>query len=143
VINQVLNVINNVTNIVNQTGAATPQPPPANQTGGGNTTVRTPEQQLTVEIIPNATSGFLGRSFELKTDVGNGTEPYSYEWGSAQVAQASDPCSDQIGMSSYNCIVYTPTQAGTYRVTLSVTDGMGKTGSDSIQITVRRIPLGG
>ena len=46
-------------------------------------------------------------------------------------------------MSSYDCIVYTPTQAGTYRVTLSVTDGMGKTGSDSIQITVRRIPLGG
>ncbi len=46
-------------------------------------------------------------------------------------------------MSSYNCIVYTPTQAGTYRVTLSVTDGMGKTGSDSIQITLRRIPLGG
>src|SRR5215208_6615999 len=144
-IDQVINIINNVTtNGTTTTGPVTPPPPPSNQTGGNNTGGGgLPKQELIVQIIPNATRGFVGASFQLKADVVNGTPPYSYEWGPLQEAQASHPCSDQFGKPSYSCIVYTPNQAGTHKLSLTVKDSQGKTGSDSILISVRRLPLGG
>ena len=39
--------------------------------------------------------------------------------------------------------MYTPNQAGTHKLSLTVKDSQGKTGSDSILISVRRLPLGG
>jgi hypothetical protein len=144
-IDQVINIINNVTtNGTTTTGPVTPPPPPSNQTGGNNTGGGGPsKEELIVQIIPNATRGFVGASFQLKADVVNGTPPYSYEWGPLQEAQASHPCSDQFGKPSYSCIVYTPNQAGTHKLSLTVKDSQGKTGSDSILISVRRLPLGG
>jgi hypothetical protein len=143
-IDQVINIINDVTtNGTTPTGPVTP-PPPSNQTGGNNTGGGgLPKQELIVQVIPNATRGFVGASFQLKADVVNGTAPYSYEWGPLQEAQASHPCSDQFGKPSYSCIVYTPNQAGTHKLSLTVKDSQGKTGSDSILISVRRLPLGG
>jgi hypothetical protein len=143
-IDQVINIINNVTtNGTTTTGPVTP--PPSNQTGGNNTGGGggLPKQELIVQVIPNATRGFVGASFQLKADVVNGTSPYSYEWGPLQEAQASHPCSDQFGKPSYSCIVYTPNQGGTHKLSLTVKDSQGKTGSDSILISVRRLPLGG
>jgi hypothetical protein len=145
-IDQVINIINDVTtNGTTTTGPVTPPPPPSNQTGGNNTGGGggLPKQELIVQIIPNATRGFVGASFQLKADVLNGTAPYSYEWGPLQEAQASHPCSDQFGKPSYSCIVYTPNQGGTHKLSLTVKDSQGKTGSDSILISVRRLPLGG
>src|SRR5919109_4142898 len=143
-IDQVINIINNVTtNGTTSTGPVTP-PPPSNQTGGNNTGGGgLSKQELIVQIIPNATRGFVGASFQLKADVVNGTAPYSYEWGPLQEAQASHPCSDQFGKPSYSCIVYSPNQAGTHKLSLTVKDSQGKTGSDSILISIRRLPLGG
>jgi hypothetical protein len=143
-IDQVINIINDVTtNGTTTTGPVTP-PPPSNQTGGNNTGGGgLSKQELIVQIIPNATRGFVGASFQLKADVLNGTAPYSYEWGPLQEAQASHPCSDQFGKPSYSCIVYTPNQGGTHKLSLTVKDSQGKTGSDSILISVRRLPLGG
>jgi hypothetical protein len=143
-IDQVINIINDVTtNGTTTTGPVTPPPPPSNQTGGNNTGGGgLPKQELIVQIIPNATRGFVGASFQLKADVLNGTAPYSYEWGPLQEAQASHPCSDQFGKPSYSCIVYTPNQGGTHKLSLTVKDSQGKTGSDSILISVRRLPLG-
>jgi hypothetical protein len=144
-IDQVINIINDVTtNGTTTTGPVTPPPPPSNQTGGNNTGGGgLPKQELIVQIIPNATRGFVGASFQLKADVLNGTAPYSYEWGPLQEAQASHPCPDQFGKPSYSCIVYTPNQGGTHKLSLTVKDSQGKTGSDSILISVRRLPLGG
>jgi hypothetical protein len=145
-IDQVINIINNVTtNGTTTTGPVTPPPPPSNQTGGNNTGGGggLPKQELIVQIIPNATRGFVGASFQLRADVLNGTAPYSYEWGPLQEAQASHPCPDQFGKPSYSCIVYTPNQGGTHKLSLTVKDSQGKTGSDSILISVRRLPLGG
>jgi hypothetical protein len=144
-IDQVINIINDVTtNGTTTTGPVTPPPPPSNQTGGNNTGGGgLSKQELIVQIIPNATRGFVGASFQLKADVVNGTPSYSYEWGPLQEAQASHPCSDQFGKPSYSCIVYTPNQAGTHKLSLTVKDSQGKTGSDSILISIRRLPLGG
>src|SRR5215211_5180322 len=142
-IDQVINIINDVTtNGTTTTGPLTP--PPSNQTGGNNTGGGgQSKEELIVQVIPNATRGFVGASFQLKADVVNGTPPYSYEWGPLQEAQASHPCSDQFGKPSYSCIVYTPNQAGTHKLSLTVKDSQGKIGSDSILISVRRLPLGG
>jgi|SRR5215211_3078632 len=142
-IDQVINIINDVTtNGTTTTGPLTP--PPSNQTGGNNTGGGgLSKEELIVQVIPNATRGFVGASFQLKADVVNGTPPYSYEWGPLQEAQASHPCSDQFGKPSYSCIVYTPNQAGTHKLSLTVKDSQGKIGSDSILISVRRLPLGG
>ncbi|MDQ3882632.1 MAG: hypothetical protein M3243_01085 [Thermoproteota archaeon] len=142
-IDQVINIINDVTTNGTTTTGPVTTPPPSNQTGGNNTGGGgLTKQELIVQIIPNATRGFVGASFQLKSDVINGTAPYSYEWGPLQEAQASHPCSDQFGKPSYSCIVYTPNQGGTHQLSLTVKDSQGKTGSDSILISVRRLPLG-
>jgi hypothetical protein len=141
-INQVINIINNVT--TNQTGGVTP-PPPANNTGGNNTG-GVSKQPLTVEIIPNATRGFVLNSFKLQANIRNGVGPYSYNWGPSQEILASHPCYifEPFAPPDYSCIVYTPDQAGTHEISVTVTDSKGKTGSGSIQITVRQpIPPGG
>jgi hypothetical protein len=138
-INQVINVINNVTVIANQTGGGMP-PPSSNQTGGNNTGGLS-KHELIVQIIPNATRGFVGASFQLKADVINGTRPYSYDWGPVQ--EPLYTCHDQFGTPDFSCVVYIPNQAGTHKISLNVTDSQGKTGSDSILVSVRRLPLGG
>src|SRR5215211_6348764 len=73
-------IILNVTDSKNQTAYDTLQitvgGPPTNDTGG----TTTEGQPLTVEIIPNATSGFVQDRFELKTNVTGGIPPYFYDW---------------------------------------------------------------
>jgi hypothetical protein len=60
-IDQVINIINNVTTPQNGTGGVT-------------------EPSFTAEIIPNATEGFITYWIELKSKVTGGTEPYAYLW---------------------------------------------------------------
>jgi hypothetical protein len=134
----------NVTDSKNQTASDTLQitvgRSPANGTG-------TTGQPLTIEIIPNATSGYTLDRFELKTNVRNGAEPYIYSWnfvGDFQnFAVACNVLADPTAVPDNSCMVFSTDQAGTHEVIAYVTDSMGKTASDSIQITVRERPQGG
>jgi hypothetical protein len=137
----------NVTDSKNQTASDTLQitvgRPPTNDTG-----TTTEEQPLTIEIIPNATSGFTLDRFELKTNVRNGAEPYIYSWnfvGDFQnFAVACNVLADPTAVPDNSCMVFSTDQAGTHEVIAYVTDSMGKAASDSIQITVKeRLPGGG
>src|SRR5215211_3469869 len=130
----------NVTDSKNQTASDTLQitvgRTPTNDTGGTTT-----GQPFTVEIIPNATSGFTLDRFELKANVRNGTKPYTYSWnfvGDFQnFASACNVLDNPTTEPDLSCMVFDTDQAGTHEVIAYVTDSMGKTASDSIQITVR------
>jgi hypothetical protein len=127
-IDQVINIINNVTST-----------PTQNETGGVT------EQPLTVEIIPNATSGFTLDAFELKANVRGGTEPYSYDWNHDKGAftifcrQIYDPFGVPDN-GDFGCYLFAPFQTGTHEVALTVTDSKNQTASDTVQITVRERP---
>src|SRR5919106_1248375 len=81
---------------------------------------------LTAEIISNGTQGVAPATFEFEADVAGGTEPYTISWD----------FDDDSGESDEQNVVHTFEEAGTYNVTLSVTDSEDQTASDSIEITV-------
>ena len=68
-----------------------------------------------------------GQRVNLRAEVSGGKPPYTYVWQGAigQAAQA----------------VATPTQVGQYKVSLSVRDSLGKTGSTSLMLEVQEIPI--
>src|SRR5215211_2661333 len=120
-IDEVINVIDNVTG---NTTTTTP-PPPQNGTGGVT------EQPLRVEIVPNATEGVDYTRFRLEAKVTGGTEPYTYQWGLNDAAAAPRFPPGNV----WEFILY----AGENRfVTITVTDSKNQTASDSIQLTVER-----
>jgi hypothetical protein len=112
-----------------------------NQTASDNVQIDIKEQPLTVEIIPNATSGFTLDRFELKTNVRSGTPPYTYSWnfvGDFQdFAVACNILDDPTAVPDYSCIVFDTDQAGTHEVIAYVTDSKGQIASDSVQITIK------
>src|SRR5215203_1387044 len=134
-IDQVINIIDNVT------------APPQNGTGGGGgmTPPTTTEQPLRAEIIPNATSGFVQDRFELKTNLTGGTPPYFYDWDFDSTDLTSFACSyDAFVEGDNSCLmIFTNAQPLTHEVAVTVRDSVGKTASDTIQITVRERPQGG
>jgi hypothetical protein len=81
---------------------------------------------LTVEIIPNATQGFAPATFQFNSRVTGGIEPYNYQW---KLAFRNPIFSGAQLVAVFNI-------AGTYTVILNVTDSTGRTGSDSVEITV-------
>jgi hypothetical protein len=138
-------IILNVTDSKNQTAYDTLQitvgGPPTNDTGG----TTTEGQPLTVEIIPNATSGFVQDRFELKTNVTGGIPPYFYDWDFDSTDLTSFACSyDAFVEGDNSCLmIFTNAQPLTHEVAVTVRDSVGKTASDTIQITVRERPQGG
>src|SRR5215217_7517464 len=125
-IDQVINIINNVTSTTTQ-----------NETGGGrmtpptNDTGTTTEQPLTVEILPNGTQGVFPTTFRFEASVAGGTEPYTYSWDTNYGAITGvDVRGNEKAFEFLNPV------PGTYNVTVTVTDSKNQTGSDSIQITV-------
>jgi PKD repeat protein len=80
-----------------------------------------------VNIISNDTEGVAPASFEFRARVVGGIEPYTYSWDFG----------DGSGESNERIVVHTFDQAGTYVVTVMVTDSSGRTVSDSILIIVR------
>src|SRR5215211_6460147 len=134
-IDQVINIIDNVT------------APPQNGTGGGGgmTPPTTTEPPLRDGIIPNATSGFVQDRFELKTNLTGGTPPYFYDWDFDSTDLTSFACSyDAFVEGDNSCLmIFTNSQPLTHEVAVTVRDSVGKTASDTIQITVReRLPGG-
>jgi PKD repeat protein len=93
---------------------AAPSPP---------TTITEP---LTAEIISNGTQGVAPATFEFQANLTGGTEPYTISWDFDDDSEESDEQN----------VVHTFEEAGTYNVTLGVTDSEDQTASDSIEITV-------
>jgi PKD repeat protein len=94
--------------------AAAPSPP---------TTITEP---LTAEIISNGTQGVAPATFEFQANLTGGTEPYTISWDFDDDSEESDEQN----------VVHTFEEAGTYNITLTVTDSEDQTASDSIEITV-------
>ena len=82
---------------------------------------------LTAEINSNDTEGVAPATFEFEADIAGSTEPYTVSW---------DLDNDGIVESNEETVVATFNEAGTYNVTLTITDSEDQTTSDSIEITV-------
>src|SRR5215213_964462 len=82
---------------------------------------------LTAEINSNDTEGVAPTTFEFEADIAGGTEPYTVSW---------DLDDDGIVESNEETVMATFNEAGTYNVTLTITDSEDQTASDSIEITV-------
>jgi PKD repeat protein len=117
------NITLSVTDTDNQTASdsieitveeAAPSPP---------TTITEP---LTAEIISNGTQGVAPATFEFQANLTGGTEPYTISWDFDDDSEESDEQN----------VVHTFEEAGTYNITLTVTDSEDQTASDSIEITV-------
>jgi PKD repeat protein len=85
------------------------------------------EQPLTVEISSNDTEAIAPATFEFEADVGGGTGPYTYSW------DFDDESSEE---SDEQTVSHTFEEAGSYDVSLTVTDSGSQSASDSVEITV-------
>jgi len=90
-----------------------------------------PINPLTVEITSSNTEGeaMAPTTFEFEADVGGGTEPYTYSWDFDGEGSSS-------GEGNEQTISHTFEEAGSYDVSLTVTDSGGQSASDSMEITV-------
>jgi PKD repeat protein len=88
------------------------------------------EEPLTVEITSNDTEAIAPATFEFEANVTDGTEPYAYNWNFVDGSEESDEES----------VNHTFEEAGSYNVSLTVTDSRGQSASDSIEITVEEAP---
>jgi PKD repeat protein len=88
---------------------------------------------LTVEITSSDTEGgeIAPATFEFEADVAGGTEPYTYSW---------DFDGEGSGESNEQTVSHTFEEDGRYNVRLTVTDSIGQSASDSMEITVEEAP---
>jgi hypothetical protein len=80
---------------------------------------------LAAEITSNATEGVAPATFEFEANVIGGTEPYGISWDFGGDGESDDQTT-----------THTFDEAGTYNVTLQVTDADELTAADSIEIVV-------
>jgi hypothetical protein len=126
-IDQVINIIDNVTVPQNGTG------------GGGGMTPPTTEQPLRAEIIPNATEGLAPATIRFDSNVRGGIPPYIYIWrdpGGGGVEEIRE-------LGYQRSLVLRYDVPGTNTITLTVYDSINQTASDTIQITIKERPQGG
>lgn len=84
------------------------------------------QQSLTAEIIPNATTGEVPATFEFEAAIAGGAGLYTISWDFGDGSEGSDE----------RIVFHTFEQAGTYNVSLNVTDTSNQTAFDSMEITV-------
>src|ERR671922_30828 len=85
---------------------------------------------LTAEIISNATEGVAPATFEFQANITGGAPPYSYTWDFGDGSEGSDE----------QTVEHTFEEAGTYDVSLVVTDADNEEASNSIEISVEEPP---
>jgi hypothetical protein len=90
------------------------------------------QQPLTVEIIPNGTEGIAPATFEFQANITSGTEPYTYVWNFGDDGSSEE--------SEEETVLHTFDEAGSYNVTLTITDTDDQTASDSVEIQVEEVP---
>jgi PKD repeat protein len=88
-------------------------------------------EPLRVEISTEDAEGIAPATFEFEADVTGGMEPYTIRW------DFGDGITDE---ENDDGVEHTFDIAGTYRVSVLVTDSTGRTASDSILITVEPPP---
>jgi PKD repeat protein len=95
--------------------------------------VEEPTNPLTVEITSSDTEGgeIAPATFEFEAGVAGGTEPYTYSW---------DFDGEGSGESNEQTVSHTFEEDGRYNVRLTVTDSIGQSASDSMEITVEEAP---
>jgi PKD repeat protein len=96
------------------------------------TTTRT-EEPLTVEIIASDTEDTSPATFEFEANVTGGREPYSYSWDFGDGSSVEENDEEEVE--------HTFEEAGSYSVSLTVTDSRGQSASDSIEITLEEPPV--
>jgi PKD repeat protein len=90
-----------------------------------------PTEPLTVDITSSDTEGGIApATFEFEAGVAGGTEPYTYSWDFDGEGSSDDD----------DVIDHTFDEAGSYDVGLTVTDSIGQSASDSMEITVEEAP---
>src|SRR5215216_3369726 len=91
-----------------------------------------PTEPLTVDITSSDTEGgeIAPATIEFEADVAGGTEPYTYSWDFDGEGSSDDD----------DVIDHTFDEAGSYDVGLTVTDSIGQSASDSMEITVEEAP---
>jgi PKD repeat protein len=90
-----------------------------------------PTEPLTVDITSSDTEGGIApATFEFEAGVAGGTEPYTYSWDFDGEGSSDDD----------DVIDHTFDEAGSYDVGLTVTDSIGQSASDSMEITVEQPP---
>src|SRR5215218_4674351 len=90
-----------------------------------------PTEPLTVDITSSDTEGGIApATFEFEAGVAGGTEPYTYSWDFDGEGSSDDD----------DVIDHTFDEAGSYNVGLTVTDSIGQSASDSMEITVEEEP---
>jgi hypothetical protein len=114
-IDQVINIINDVT---------TPQ----NGTGGETIT----EQPLTVEATANATEAYVPVTIRFDSKVTGGTPPYSYTWRSAD--------GGGVAIGYQRNLVIRFDGGGTDTIILNITDSKNQTASDTVPISIKQRP---
>jgi hypothetical protein len=84
-------------------------------------------EPLTASISVDSTNGNTApATFLFESNEQGGTSPYAYSWDFGDGQQSTGPSNQ-----------HTYQQAGTYTVTLNVTDSTGQTASDSRQVSVQ------
>jgi hypothetical protein len=85
------------------------------------------QQPLTVQIISNGTEGIAQATIEFQANTTDGTAPYTINWN---FDDGSEESADE------ETVLHTFDEAGSYNVSLAITDTDDQTASDSVEIQV-------
>ena len=98
--------------------------------------VEEPTNPLTVDITSSDTEGgeaAAPATIEFEADISGGIEPYTISWNFGDDGSSEESDGDDV-------VDHTFEEAGSYDVGLTVTDSIGQSASDSMEITVEEAP---
>src|SRR5918995_1528326 len=97
--------------------------------------VEEPTNPLTVDITSSDTEGgeaAAPATIEFEADISGGIEPYTISWNFGDDGSSEESDGDDV-------VDHTFEEAGSYDVGLTVTDSIGQSASDSMEITVEEV----
>ncbi|MDP9015911.1 MAG: PKD domain-containing protein, partial [Thermoproteota archaeon] len=87
----------------------------------------------TVEIIASDTEDTAPATFEFEAEITGGMEPYTISWDFGDGSSIEENDEEEVE--------HTFDEAGSYSVSLTVTDSRGQSASDSMEITLEEPPI--